>query len=212
MKDASYFSHDYNARNDEKMLMVRARFNNAEGYGIVWFLYESLAESTDGYLSNESIAPLSLGYGVAKKKLEEVINYCIEIGLFTKENGHFYSERMVSHKAFRKSLSDAGIRGNKKRWDRPESPPESPPESQVKESKVKESKVKKMRTVLSPEDFTTSLKTNVLYKHIDIDRELLKANQWAKDNGRKFSQRFVKNWMNRIDPPVEAPKPSRRML
>jgi len=47
MKDAFYFQHDYNARNDEKVLELRSNYG-VEGYGLFWMLLESMAETDDG--------------------------------------------------------------------------------------------------------------------------------------------------------------------
>ena len=38
-KDTFYFSHDYNAHNDVKILFMRQQLG-MEGYGIYWFLIE----------------------------------------------------------------------------------------------------------------------------------------------------------------------------
>ena len=65
-----------------------------------------------------------------------------------------------------------------------------------------------------PQDFITTLKTNLAYKHIDIDNELAKMDVWLlvhKD--RKKTQRFVVNWLNKADRPVGVvdnfkPKPN----
>ena len=46
MKKTSYFSHDSNARNDEKILAVRMKYG-AEGYGIYFMILERLETLTD---------------------------------------------------------------------------------------------------------------------------------------------------------------------
>jgi len=43
-----YFTHDYNAANDSKILFLRQQLG-MEGYGIYWFIIEQLAQS-GGYL------------------------------------------------------------------------------------------------------------------------------------------------------------------
>ena len=45
-KDAYYFPHDCNARNDPKILALRSVFG-AEGYGVYWMLIEILREQPD---------------------------------------------------------------------------------------------------------------------------------------------------------------------
>lgn len=114
-KDTFYFQHDYNARNDEKILELRSIFG-AEGYGIYWMLLESMAETEDGKLNLSLIGGLSLGYGVAKGRLSEIVEFCINVGLFEREMQFFLSKRMVEHKSFRIECSKNGVKGAQKRW------------------------------------------------------------------------------------------------
>jgi|LakMenE01Jun11ns_1017448.scaffolds.fasta_scaffold9954161_6 hypothetical protein len=114
-KESFYFRHDYNARNDDKVLELRSKFG-AEGYGVFWMIVETMAENEDGGVKASLIGGLSLGYGVAKDRLLEVILYCLEIGLFYEESGCYYSKRLLTHKEFRKSLSQFGASGAAKRW------------------------------------------------------------------------------------------------
>lgn len=114
-KDSYYFQHDYNARNDEKVLELRSHFG-VEGYGIFWMLLESMAETDEGKLNLSLIGGLSLGYGVAKGRLQEIITFCIDVGLFIQELQFFYSHRLLQHKDFRVKLSKNGTDGANKRW------------------------------------------------------------------------------------------------
>jgi hypothetical protein len=114
-KDSFWFKHDNNARNDEKILELRANFG-AEGYGVFWMIVETMAEDDLGYIQLKNIGGLSLGYGVAKGRLSEIINNAIELGLFHQEDGKIYSNRMLRHKEDRKTLSDYGKLGAEKKW------------------------------------------------------------------------------------------------
>lgn len=114
-KDSYWFKHDNNARNDEKILELRAKFG-PEGYGIYWMIAETMAEDEHGFISFRSIGGLSLGYGVAIGRLSEVIGVAIEVGLFHEKDGKVFSNRMLKHKEDRKSLSDSGKKGAKNRW------------------------------------------------------------------------------------------------
>ena len=106
----NWFDHDYNARNDERLLEIRAEFG-AEGYGIFWMILESLAEN-GGYLNRSRIGGLSLAYGVVKATLEATLEACLKQGLFLDDkDGNFWSERMNDHLSKVKALSDAGKRG-----------------------------------------------------------------------------------------------------
>jgi hypothetical protein len=114
-KETFYFRHDYNARNDDKILELRAKFG-AEGYGIFWMIIETMAENENGGAKAGLMGGLSLGYGIAKDRLKEIISYCIEIGLFYEDGGAFFSKRLLTHKEFRTELSKNGSLGALKRW------------------------------------------------------------------------------------------------
>lgn len=114
-KDSYYFTHDYNARNDEKILEIRSEFG-AEGYGIFWMIIETMAENNNGGVKASLIGGLSLGYGVAKILLSSIFSRCLEIGLFYEEDGNYFSKRLLSHKEYRAELSKNGRDGAAKRW------------------------------------------------------------------------------------------------
>lgn len=114
-KEAFYFNHDYTARNDDKILELRANFG-AEGYGVFWMIVETMAENEHGGLNASLLGGLSLGYGVAKERLVSIINFCLQIGLFFEKEGFFYSKRLLGHKEFREFFAEKGREGAKKRW------------------------------------------------------------------------------------------------
>ena len=66
MKDVYYFSHDNNARNDEKILMLRAE-HGWEGYGIYWALLEMMFESSECSLSHSKIKGIAYSYNTVRK-------------------------------------------------------------------------------------------------------------------------------------------------
>ena len=114
-KESYYFSHDYGARNDPKILELRAE-HGLEGLGVYWCIVETFAEAEDGYIDPMLLGGLSLGYGITKAKLQEYIDFMIEVELLCEEENGYYSKRMMEHKQIRKKLSDAGKKGAKNRW------------------------------------------------------------------------------------------------
>lgn len=143
-KDAYYFSHDSNARNDEKMIAVRMRLG-AEGYGIFFMILERLMESSE-YMSVKDYNIIAFDLRVDASKVKSVIE---DFGLFvfTEDGKYFYSEslnrRMVPLDNIKKQRSLAGKRSAEKRAkkDKNSTTVERPlNENQTKESKVKESK------------------------------------------------------------------------
>ena len=144
MKDF-YFSHAINAANDEKILKLRAKFGNAEAYGIWWMLIEHMARN-DGYVDSEDAGAFSMGYGLPIERVKEFITYCEAIGLLKKNSRGLYSQRLNDHLKFRADLSEAGKKGAQMRWGSQNdnnSPPISTPSSlpYAKERKGKEKKV-----------------------------------------------------------------------
>jgi len=143
-KDTFYFSHDYNANSDVKILFLRQQLG-MEGYGIYWMLIESLANA-GGFLPMKIIPVFAMQMQTSQVKVESVIN---EFGLFAITNNGFLSDRLNGHLELRKTLSDKGREGAIKRWEnhKKDSPPISPPngEGNAKESKVKESKIKERK-------------------------------------------------------------------
>lgn len=162
-KETYYFQHDYNARNDDKVLELRSRFGG-EGYGIFWMIIETMAENDHGGVKASLMGGLSQGYGVAKAWLLDFFNDCVEIGLFYEESGVYYSKRLLTHKEFRKFLSDQGKAGAVKRWGG-DSPPNTPPNA--KERKGKEIKVKDNNTVRPDEKFELDLPENKINTAIE---------------------------------------------
>ena len=114
-RESYYFSHDYGARNHPKMLELRAKYG-LEGLGLYWCIVETLAEADDGYINPRLLGGLSIGYVICKDKLQEYIDFMIEVELLHEDDNGYYSKRMMEHKQIRKKLSDAGKKGAKSRW------------------------------------------------------------------------------------------------
>jgi len=116
MKNAFYFDHDYNARGDQKILILRSKYG-WEGYGLFFATCECLCES-GGYIKREALAGLSFGLNISKEEYESFIDFCVHIKLlFENQKEGVYSNRILRHLNYRKILSDAGKlggRGNKR--------------------------------------------------------------------------------------------------
>jgi hypothetical protein len=113
-KESFYFSHDYNARNDEKILELRSNFG-AEGYGVFWMLIETMAENANGGVKASLMGGLSVAYGIPKARLIEIVDFCILVNLLFEKDGFYFSQRLLDHKAERKFLSDKGKEGAEQR-------------------------------------------------------------------------------------------------
>jgi hypothetical protein len=162
MKSNSYyFSHDYNAANDTKILFLRHQLG-MEGYGIYWFLVEQLA-SAGGKLPLELIPVLAMQMQCTDVKVNGVL---MNFNLFTIESGEFYSERLQNHLALRQKLSESGKTGANNRWLNGGAIREAIGEGNAKKRKEKEIKVKE--TIIDyREEFINKL---IPYK-LELDNE-----------------------------------------
>ena len=113
----SYFSHDSNARNSDKLMKVRMKLG-AEGYGIFFMLIERLREE-EGYKSTIDYNTLAFDLRVDAEKVKQVVED-YDLFKFTEDGKYFYSdsfnERMEMMDLKRKKLAEAGKKGAEKRW------------------------------------------------------------------------------------------------
>lgn len=164
-KEAYYFSHDSNARQDEKILMLRAE-HGWEGYGIYWALIEMMFESSDSALHHNKIKGIAVSYNIDITLLQHVINTCITEELFTSDNEKFWSESLSRRKSkfldSKEKKSEAGKKGMAKRYGKQHSSNTVITEpNKVKESKVNEIKVKERIQDITVPVFDNPLNTNV---------------------------------------------------
>jgi len=222
LKDAYYFSHDSNARHDPKLGAVRSKYGWA-GYGIYWAIIECLRDQTNYSYPNSLLYGLALAIGFDLNddiNFDEFIAFLIKVDLLKDNGTSIYSQsllnRMNALTEYRHKLSEAGKEGAKKRWggySLANSLACDPNSSKVKESKVKESKDSNTRLTarLSSKEFLDSLKDNPAYKGIDLERESAKMDVWLIGHpGRKKTKRFVVNWLNKVEVPLESHTPRDR--
>lgn len=161
----SYFPHDSNARNSDKLIPVRMKYG-AEGYGIYFMILERLREEKN-YMSIKDYNTLAFDLRVDTSKIKAIVE---DFGLFAfTENGEcFYSEgfnkRMEIKDAKSRKRSEAGKKGASKRWQKNSKAIAMPSdensktenanaiateknskERKEKETKVKESKLNKIK-------------------------------------------------------------------
>jgi len=172
-KNTYYFSHDYNARNDTKVLFLRMQLG-MEGYGIYWYLIESLAES-GGTLPLQLIPVLAMQMHTTEAKVNAVVNV---FGLFEITDEQFFSLRLNDHlekvNQIKISASQRGKLSAEKRKSTKiqqtveqgvEQSVEQSVEQPVEQSKGKERKVNKTIITNSfSEDFLKDWNTWIDYK------------------------------------------------
>src|SRR5689334_20561193 len=125
MKDAYYFPHDSNARNDEKIVYLRCK-HGIESYGLYWIIIEMMHDTAEGKLTLRLKDAIAWQYNFAIEKFQNVFNDFLESGLFITDGECYWSERVVrnlqqrNEKKLHNSLvrSEAGKKGAEARWQK----------------------------------------------------------------------------------------------
>ena len=109
-KNTFYFSHDYNARSDPKLIKLSMKFG-MEGIGIYWCVIEMLYENngTMDYDLEMISYNLHSDINIVKSIIEE-------FDLFIVNNGKFYSKSCVERLELRNSKSVKASDSAKSRW------------------------------------------------------------------------------------------------
>lgn len=138
MKDAFYFPHDSNAKDDPKCTMLIEQLG-LEGYGIFWVLIETLRDQPDYKYPLKLIPSLARKYNTTFEKMNVVIN---NYNLFEIDSGtFFYSESLNKRmQIFEIKREKQRIKANK-RWNKDATA--LPQYNHGNASKVKYSKVNK---------------------------------------------------------------------
>lgn len=158
MKETFYFSHDYNARNDEKILKLLSGKDGWYSYGLYWGIIEKLYEA-GGYLK--------LDYDCIAFDMRtdsERIRTVIDSELFERSNEKFYSKSVLARLRARKGKSEKARQSASMRWNKAKKEDANAMRTQcdsnaIKERKGKDSKVKEKNT---KRVFSSSLKRSAL--------------------------------------------------
>ena len=89
-KDAYYFPHDSNARQDIKILKLRIKHGWA-GYGLYWGIIEALRDQDNYAFEADQPELISLAVGCSVDEITPIIDTCLEVGLLKKEDGYIFS-------------------------------------------------------------------------------------------------------------------------
>jgi hypothetical protein len=227
LKDAYYFSHDSNAKDDPKCTMLIEQLG-LEGYGIYWVLIETLRDQPEYRYPLKLVPALARKYNTTAEKMKTVI---MGYDLFEVSNDEFFSSdslnrRMGDFERRREIAILAGRRSAEKRLmlnDRSTDVQHAfNDRSAVKESKVKERKVNKinifadyaandvdLRKALS--DFET-MRKSIKKPMTDRAREMLlsELDRLASDSQTKvaiLNQSILHNWLSVF--PLKTEKESR---
>jgi hypothetical protein len=91
-KDAYYFKHDSNTRNDPKIIKLR-RLMGREASDVFFDLVCLLREQVNYRLMVASLPDIAYDFRYPEAKLTKIVK---DFDLFTIEGDHFYSERLIA--------------------------------------------------------------------------------------------------------------------
>lgn len=113
-KDAYYFSHDSNAKDDPKCVLLIEQLG-MEGYGIFWVLIETLRDQPEYKYPLVLIPALARRYCTTAEKMKTVI---MSYGLFQVENDEFfYSDSLNRRMEKWNDMSERQRQRALKRWN-----------------------------------------------------------------------------------------------
>lgn len=138
MKETFYFSHDYNARNDWKLVKVMMK-HGLEWIGAYWCIIEMLYEEW-GYISINEYERIAFELRTTENVIVEVIN---DFGLFTIWRETFYSQSVIDRLEQRMSKSEKARISVQKRWDKNKEENTNVLQTYNDSNTIKESKEKK---------------------------------------------------------------------
>lgn len=202
MKDAYYFSHDSNAKDDPKCVLLIEQLG-LEGYGIFWVLIETLRDQP-GYKYPLNLLPaLARRYNTTSEKMKTVVN---SYELFQVDDNDFFSlslmERMEKLDNKREQARIAGLRSAEVRRLNVGSTDvqqtfNDRSTSKVKESKVNKSKTKESRVKEFIPPTIEEIKKYIIEKELTVNGDYFldyfAKRDWVDSNGNK-----VKSWRSKI--------------
>lgn len=147
--NVDYFSHDTGMRNDIKIKALRRKFSH-KGYSVWNMLLEHLGNCE--YLEYEwtelNIELLTPDFDIDMEDLDEIVQYCVKLGLLQMTNGYLHSEELTHRMSDVLSRRANFCEKNSARYNNNSVNVNNNPvyvdintQSKVKESKVNESKL-----------------------------------------------------------------------
>lgn len=222
MKDAYYFPHDSNAKDDPKVVMLIEQLG-PEGYGIYWILIETLRDQPNYRYPLNLLPALARRYITSKEKIETVVhNY----NLFEVENEELFlspslCRRMGAIDNKRRLLSEAGKKGRAKQLQqttgnakaKPGPSPSHPGASKGKErkgNKRKEEDIKSVFGVLENVSLASTEKTKLDERFGSSVNEKIDAlSEYMSSTGKSYKSHYatILSWDRRDSKKVQN-KPS----
>ena len=180
-KDTFYFSHDYNARNDEKIKELIYK-HGMQGYGIYWAIIEELYQNANALRLNYERIAFEL-----HSDCELVKSVIHDFNLFEIYDDFFSSLSVEKRLEERKTKSEKAKNSADLRWNKANAMRTHSDGNAIKERKVKENKV-----YIAP---TLNEVENYFIENGYTKESAIKAFRYYSENDWKDSKNNkVKNW------------------
>lgn len=209
-KETFYFSHDFNARADEKIKRLLAKHGYL-GYGLYWALIEYLYQNANAMRTDYD--SLAFDLRCEPEIIKSIVN---DFGLFIVEGESFGSASVQRRLDLRTEKSEKARASAKYRWNNANALQSESDPNAIKESKGKENKVKELITS-NTEDWikdlfngthiesisrTTGIPQPELFDMIEPFKKSMKP---IYPNQGEFLAHF-KNWaLKRVNEPKSQP-------
>jgi len=200
-KDTFYFSHDYNARNDEKIKML-IRKHGMIGYGVFWAIVEDLYNNANALRTDyDGIAyDLRLHSDIIKS----VVN---DFDLFEINGDYFGSSSVQERLDQRNEKSLSARKSASYRWNKKEENANAlrtlSEGNAIKERKGKEIKGKEINNTVPPlQEFLEYCKKNLeqnkfVYSEYEYSLKS-KYDTWVANGWKDGHNKQIKDWKGKI--------------
>ena len=194
-KDTFYFSHDYNARNDEKIKRL-IRKHGMQGYGVFWSIVEDLYNNANALrMDYEGIA-----YDL-RSDSDLVASVVNNFDLFIFDGDYFGSNSVQERLDQRNDKSAKARKSASYRWDNANAVQTQSESNAKKEIKGKEIKGKEIH-IPTVDEFLffcqQDMQENNL-NYFDYEYSLRsKYDSWVQNGWKDGHNKQIKNWKSKI--------------
>ena len=202
-KDAFYFPHDSNAKDDPKIVMMIEQLG-LEGYGIFWVLVEILRDQPEFKYPLALLPAISRRYNTTTEKVKAVVmNY----GLFQIENDEFFFSESLNNRMLplleRKEQARLAAH---KRWEKQRQLVENNngnadamrihSNSNAHPMPKREEKKREEKSIPVFEEFLAFAKEHE--PMIDTKSVELKYKSWTENGWKDGNNRIIENWKSKL--------------
>jgi hypothetical protein len=191
-KDAYWFSHDCNAKDDPKCMLLIDQLG-LEGYGIYWVLIETLREQNNYRYPLKLVPILAKRFFTSAEKMMAVVK---SYELFTIENEEFfYSESLQTRMLHLDNKREKNKQAALKRWNKNDADAmqtHSECNAEVMLSKVNKIKLNNIKEKINIHPTLEQVKNYCLERNNDVNPE--RWFNYYTANGWKVGKNSMKDW------------------